>query len=90
MQRLLDQSAVACRARGAAFFWLLAGFARGPGGSLPRKGLARSPACSSFCFSHLSCGYVTCAPARARGAAVLLALFFSWWGLGRCALKGQR
>ena len=56
MQRLLDQSAVACRARGAAFFRLIAGFARGPGGSLPRKGLARSPACSSFCFSHLLCG----------------------------------
>ena len=64
MQRLLDQSAVACRARGAAFFWLLAGFPMGPGGSLPRKGLARSPACSSFCFSHLSCGYVTCAVSK--------------------------
>ena len=38
MQRLLDQSAVACRARGAAFFWLLAGFPRGPMAPFPARG----------------------------------------------------
>ena len=54
MQRLLDQSAVACRARGAAFFWLIAGFARGPGGSLPRKGLARSPGAAPLLLSGQS------------------------------------
>ena len=65
MQRLLDQSAVACRARRAAFFWLLAGFPMGPGGSLPRKGLARSPGAAPLLLaSHLSCGYVTCAVSK--------------------------
>ena len=54
MQRLLDQSAVACRARGAAS----SGCSPASGGArwLPSPQGARALAgCSSFCFSHLSC-----------------------------------
>ena len=69
MQRLLDQSAVACRARGAAS----SGCSPASGGArwLPSPQGARALAgCSSFC------GYVTLAPRRrAREThAVLLAL----------------
>ena len=73
MQRLLDQSAVACRARGAAFFWLLAGFPRGPMAPFParpRGSRARRRAAPLLLQSPVVRleSYVTRAPARERGA----------------------
>ena len=71
MQRLLDQSAVACRARGAAFFWLLAGFPRGPMAPFPARGSrARRRAAPLLLQSPVVRleSYVTCAPARERAA----------------------
>ena len=71
MQRLLDQSAVACRARGAAFFWLLAGFPRGPMAPFPARGSrARRRAAPLLLQSPVVRleSYVTCAPAPERGA----------------------
>ena len=89
MQRLLDQSAVACRARGAAFFWLLAGFARGPVAPFPARGSrVRRRAAPLLLASHLSWSRAATSrrPARARGACRAFSSSVRW-GLGRCALK---